>query len=401
MSFAIRSLPKKQKYSDKMLIFTLILLLGMGLVMLFSASYYRADLLFSDSFYFLRNQVLYALLGILIAAAAAVFPLEHLRKCVPPFLLLSFCLMVLTFIPGIGVEYLGARRQIQFGGYTFQPTEFAKLALILYLAHILDRKQENLDDILNNLLPATIVVMVFISFIYLQNDFSSAVLIGFITISMFFIAGVKIKYFAALTSVLIPLGIILLFSREHRVIRVISFLEPGRDPSGAGYQVLASLTALRNGKLWGMGIGKGVQKLGGLPEAQSDFVFAVLGEELGFIGILGVLALFVLLAWRGFSLALRQRNTFFGLLAYGITALLTVQAGINMAVISGMAPATGIPMPFFAAGGSHLLISMILCGLLVNVSRNTPPTVPSDSTDNSDTERNAGNAGNAGGNSNV
>lgn len=369
MAFAIHSLPKKGRQLDLMLLFAFIILLGLGLGVLFSASYYRADTLFSDPLRFVRNQAVYAALGTVLALLTIIFPLEYLRKCIPLFLLISFGLMILTFVPGIGVEYLGARRQIQFGGYTFQPTELVKLTLILYLAYILGKKERNLDDVLNNLLPPVIIVMLFITLIYLQNDFSSAVLIGFIALSMFFIAGVKLKYFAALITIAIPLGLILLLSREHRVIRVISFLDPNRDPSGAGYQVLASLSALQNGGLWGMGLGKGVQKLGSLPEAQSDFVFAVLGEELGFMGVLGVLAVFAMLAWRGYAIALRQQSPFYRLLAYGITSLITIQAGINMAVISGMVPPTGIPMPFFAAGGSHLLLTMILCGLLLNISR--------------------------------
>ena len=375
VGFSAQKVPREQRQPDMLLLLILILLLGVGLAMLFSASYYRADLLFSDPLRFVQNQLIYAGLGIALAIAALFFPLTLLRKFIPVLILISFVLMILTFVPGIGVEYLGARRQIQLGSYTFQPTELVKLTLILYLAYILSKKQDQLNDVLNNLLPPFIVVLLFISLIYLQNDFSSAVFMGFICLSMFFVAGVKIKYFVALIAVLTPLGLILLLSREHRVIRVISFLEPNRDPSGAGYQVLASLSALRNGGLWGMGIGRGVQKLGGLPEAQSDFVFAVLGEELGFMGVLGVLALFVVLAWRGYMIALEQRGSLYGLLAYGITSILTVQAGINMAVISGLAPATGIPMPFFAAGGSHLLITMIFCGLLLNLSRNRPDSV--------------------------
>jgi cell division protein FtsW len=367
-SVRAEKLPREKRSIDLVLLASMVLLLGLGLAMLFSASYYRADFLFNDPFHFIRSQGLYAAVGLLAAILATLLPMRALGKLIPLLIFLSIILMMMTFIPGIGVEYLGARRWIAVAGYTFQPAELVKLTLILYLAYILGKKQDRLDDVVNSLLPPFIIVILFVALIYLQNDFSSSMFLAFISLTMFYVAGVKMRHFVALGFVVIPLGIILLLSREHRVIRLISFLEPERDPSGAGYQVLASLTALKNGGLWGMGVGEGLRKLGGLPEAQSDFVFAVLGEELGLIGVLGVIALFVVLAWRGYRVALRQTSAFRGLLAYGITSALVVQAGINMAVVSGMVPATGIPMPFFASGGSYLLVTMTLAGFLLNLS---------------------------------
>jgi cell division protein FtsW len=367
-SLRAEKLPRETKQIDFILLAAMILLLGLGLAMLFSASYYRADFLFNDPFHFIRSQAIYAALGLVAATVAVFLPINALGKLIPILIFLSIILMVMTFIPGIGVEYLGARRWIAVAGYTFQPAELVKLTLILYLAYILGKKQDRLGDVVNSLLPPFIIVILFVALIYLQNDFSSSMFLAFVSLTMFYVAGVKMRHFFALGFVVIPLGVILLLSREHRVIRLISFLEPERDPSGAGYQVLASLSALRNGGLWGKGVGQGLRKLGGLPEAQSDFVFAVLGEELGLIGILGVVALFVVLAWRGYRIALRQKSSFRGLLAYGITSALVVQAGINMAVVSGMVPATGIPMPFFASGGSYLLVTMTLSGFLLNLS---------------------------------
>ncbi len=367
-SIRAEKLPREKQQIDLVLLASMLLLLGLGLAMLFSASYYRADFLFNDPFHFIRSQAIYAGLGFFAAVLALLFPVRALGKLIPLMIFLSIILMVMTFIPGIGVEYLGARRWISVANYTFQPAELVKLTLIVYLAYILGKKQDRLDDVVNSLLPPFIIVILFVALIYLQNDFSSSMFLAFISLTMFYVAGVKMRHFIALGLVVIPLGIILLLSREHRVIRLISFLEPERDPSGAGFQVLASLSALRNGGVWGMGIGQGVRKLGGLPEAQSDFVFAVLGEELGLFGVLGVIALFVVLAWRGYRIAARQGSAFRGLLAYGITSALVVQAAINMAVVSGLVPATGIPMPFFASGGSYLLVTMVLSGILLNLS---------------------------------
>lgn len=367
-SIRAEKLPREDRRIDLILLASVVLLLGLGLAMLFSASYYRADYLFDDPFHFIRSQSVYALAGILCALVAALLPLNAMGKLIPPMMMLSALLMVMTFIPGVGVEYLGARRWIAVAGYTFQPSELVKLSLILYLAYILGKKEERIDDVVNSLLPPFIVVILFVALIYLQNDFSSSMFLALVSLTMFYVAGVRMRHFIALGFVVIPLGIILLLSREHRVVRLISFLEPDKDPSGAGYQVLSSLTALHNGGLWGMGIGQGVRKLGGLPEAQSDFVFAVLGEEMGLLGVLAVIALFAIIAWRGYRIALKQNSSYKGLLAYGITTALVLQAVINMAVVSGMVPATGIPMPFFASGGSYLLVTLILCGLLINLS---------------------------------
>ncbi|AHC14562.1 putative lipid II flippase FtsW [Salinispira pacifica] len=366
--FQAEKIPKQSNGVDVILLASILLLLGTGLSMLFSASYYRADFLFNDPYHFIRSQSMYAALGVLAGLAVLAIPMNLLTRLIPPMIFLSIALMLLTFIPGVGVEYLGARRWIQLAGYTFQPAELVKLTLIVYLAYILGKKQDRLEDVVNSLLPPFIIVLLFVALIYLQNDFSSAMFLGFIGLTMFYIAGVRMRHFIALGFIVVPLGVILLLSREHRVIRLISFLEPEKDPSGAGYQVLASLSALRNGGFWGMGIGQGIRKLGGLPEAQSDFVFAVLGEELGFLGVSGVIVLFGLLAWRGYRIAVAQENPMYALLAYGITSALVLQAGVNMAVVSGMIPATGIPMPFFASGGSYLLITMILSGLLLKLS---------------------------------
>jgi cell division protein FtsW len=366
-SFAIERVEKNSL--DLGLVVALLLLVGVGISILFSSSFYRAGFLFSDPLYFLRRQLLWISLGGLVALLLAHISLAVVRRLIPIALLSTAGLMLLTFVPGVGSMFLGARRWIILFGYSFQPSELAKATTLVYLAFILSRKHEQLDDAVNALLPPVIVVGIFATLIYLQNDFSTAFFLVFVSLSMLFVAGVSLRYFVALGVMTAPLSVILLLTREHRVNRILAFLDPGRDPAGTGYQVLASRTALAQGGLWGAGIGQGAQKFGALPEAHSDFVFAILAEELGFVGVFSVVLLFAFFAYRGFRIAYLAKDRFVSLLAFGITASITFQALLNMAVVSGLVPATGVPLPFFASGGSSMFVSLALCGLLVNLSR--------------------------------
>jgi cell division protein FtsW len=348
-----------------------VMLLAIGLTMLFSSSYFRSEYLFNDPFRFLKRQALWVGLGLLAGAGAMRISMEFLKKNIKPLLVGALILTALTFVPGVGLEIQGARRWIYFFGNSFQPSELVKLTIIIYLAFILDKKQESLDDPVNSLLPPFIIVGLFTAVVYLQNDFSTAFFLLLLGMMMFFIARVKIRYFVSFVALAVPLFGILMFTKEHRVRRIISYLDPGLDPSGAGYQILASKRALVRGGFWGQGVGEGVEKYGSLPDAHSDFVFAVLGEELGFIGVIAVLGLFCAFAFRGYSISFRCPDRFQGYLAFGLTSSLLYQALINMAVVSGLIPATGIPLPFFSSGGSSLFITLIMCGLLLNVSRRT------------------------------
>ena len=354
---------------DMMLLAVLTLLVGVGLSMLFSSSYFRAQLLFDDPLYFLRRQLLWMLLGIGCAFVATRLSPLGIERLAPPIVFVSLTLLVLTFVPGIGARYLGARRWIFLFGLSFQPSELAKLALVLYLARVLARKHERIKEPLGVLLPPLIVVGLFAVVIYLQNDFSTAMFIVLLALSMFFVADVPFRHFIGLALLTIPLGTILLLSREHRVNRILTFLFPNVDPSGAGYQALSARAALERGGLWGVGIGRSIRKLGRLPEAHSDFVLAIVAEETGFLGVFFVMLLFVAFACCGFSIAARTRNRFVSYMAFGLTASIFFQALFNMAVVSGLVPATGIPLPFFSTGGSSMLITMIMCGMLIGISR--------------------------------
>ncbi|MCF6335275.1 MAG: putative lipid II flippase FtsW [Spirochaetales bacterium] len=357
---------------DFMMVLLIILLAGIGISALFSASYYYGNYKFGNSGYFFTRQIMFMIAGSVFAFVVSRIPLSIISRMIPVILLISFLLMFATFIPGIGREMMGGRRWIVISGRSFQPSEFVKLAVVLYLASVLGKKHDRINDFFNTILPPLLMVFVFTAMIVAQNDFSTAFFVLTISLAMFFIAGVKYVYFAFIFTAVIPVAGMLLFSREHRVRRIIAFLDPSSDPVNAGYQVLSAKQALSNGGFWGKGIGLGTQKLGGLPEAHSDFIFAVIGEETGILGVLFVIILFLALAVRGYSLALkfREKNLFAYFLTFGLTTSILYQALVNMAVVAGMVPVTGITLPFFSHGGSSILITFIMCGLLMNLSRN-------------------------------
>lgn len=359
------------KSSDFILLSLIILLAGLGIATLFSASYYYGEVKFGNPRYFLDRQLLFIMAGFVILFFVSRLPVEIFIKSIPLLLFVTFSLMVLTLIPGIGREVLGGKRWIVVGNNSFQPSELVKLSIILYLAHILSKKSDQKNDFINGVLPPFIVVAVFASLIYMQNDFSTAFFILFISLAIFFIAGIHLGYFAFIFTAVVPLTLMLLFTREHRVRRLIAFLNPDSDPARAGFQVIAAKLALGSGGFWGKGLGLGTKKLGGLPEAHSDFIFAVLGEEAGFVGIAAILILFLIFAARGYALSLRyyEKNKFAYYLVFGLTTSVLYQALINIAVVSGIVPVTGIPLPFFSSGGSSIIVTFIMCGIILNFSR--------------------------------
>ena len=361
--------PGQRIPADMTLIVILITLTGIGLGVLLSASHYYGQRVFGDPLYFVRRQALFILVGTIAALVASRVEGEILKRLAIPLLALSALLMALTLIPGISTPIQGARRWLLVAGVSFEPSELVKFALVLYLASLLSRKYQARTDAFNTLLPPAIVVCGFAALIYLQNDFSTAALLLAVTGIIFFVARVQFRYFVALALVGIPMAAIMIFTRVHRVERVIAFVNPTSDPTGSGYQVLAARQALSAGGLTGLGLGQGVRKLGEVPEIHSDFVFAVVGEETGLVGIVIVLALFVAFASRGYRIAGMAQDRFDAYLACGITTSITVQALANIAVVAGLVPATGIPLPFFSSGGSAIVMTLAMAGVLCGISR--------------------------------
>jgi cell division protein FtsW len=361
--------PARRLMPDHILIASIVVLLGVGLVTLYSASLNFAQRFMGDKFYFISRQLIYGAVGVFLFIAASIIPLKVVRALIPFGVVLAIVLCVLTFMPYIGVSKNGAARWISVGGFSYQPSEMVKLVLPLYLAHIFDKNQRQIDSFARGILPPTFITTLFFLLIYMQKTFSTAVFVTVNALIMFYIAGVKFRYFLGAAVILVPICALLVFTSSHRLLRVITFFWPDQDPLGAAYQLRSSIISIGSGGVWGRGIGRGVRKISSVPEIQSDFIFSAYTEEMGFAGVLLFYLIFLVFAVRGYKTALKQEDTFKRLLAFGFVTMIASQALINIAVVSGMLPVTGIPLPFFSAGGSSLATSLVIAGLIVNVSR--------------------------------
>jgi cell division protein FtsW len=355
---------------DHWYVITVLLLVGVGIVTLYSASYAFAERFFHDRWYFITRQTAYAALGIAAFFIVSWIPLEKVRDIIMPLVLITMVLCLLTFVPVIGVTKNGAPRWIRLGPWTYQPSELVKLVLPLYLAHIFDKKKDSLDSFVRGIFPPAVVTIIFFSLIYLQNNFSMSVFIAANALVLFFLAGVRISYFVGTAVMIVPVSLLLILTKEHRLRRVLSFIWPEWEPLGAGYQVRSSILTIRSGGFWGKGIGQGTRKIASVPEIQSDFIFASYAEEAGFIGIILFVALIAVFVMRVIDAALKTDDTFKRLLAIGLGTTILSQTVVNIAVVSGSVPATGIPLPFFSAGGSALTTMLVMAGLIANVGKN-------------------------------
>jgi cell division protein FtsW len=354
---------------DHVLIASVLVLLGVGLVTLYSASASFGQRFMGDRFYFISRQLVFCGIGILLFAAASVIPLNLVRALVPYGVVFAAVLCILTFVPHIGVSKNGAARWISIGEFSYQPSELVKLVLPLYLAHIFDKNQKQMDSFARGIRSPTLITTLFFLLIYLQNNFSTAVFVTVNALIIFFLAGVKFRYFLSAAVILAPICALLVFTSSHRLLRVITFLWPDQDPLGAAYQLRSSVLAIGAGGVWGRGLGRGVRKISSVPEIQSDFIFSAYAEEMGFAGVLLFYLILLIFAARGYRTALEQRDTFKRLLAFGLVTVIVSQSLINIAVVAGALPVTGIPLPFFSAGGSSLATTLVIAGLIVNVSR--------------------------------
>jgi cell division protein FtsW len=361
----------RERGHEHILIASVLLLTGLGMVTLYSSSFAFAERFFNDSFYFVSRQLLLGAVGIVCFFIACRISFPLVRKLTALLVAVAAILCILTFIPGIGIVRNGASRWIKIGPWTYQSSEMVKLALPLYLAHIFDKKRDSLDVLSSGVLPPVLVTGMFFTLIYLQNNFSTALFIAVNALAVFFIVGIRYRYFLFATLMLLPLSTLLVFTKEHRVRRLISFVKPEWDPLGAGYQVRSSLLTIMSGGFWGKGIGQGTRKIASVPEIHSDFIFSAFAEESGFLGVLSFFILFGVFAVLGYRAARRSDTVFNGLLAFGLVTMIVSQVLLNIAVVSGALPATGVPLPFFSAGGSSLVSTLICAGLVVNVSRQT------------------------------
>jgi cell division protein FtsW len=357
------------------LLVAVIALVALGVVMVYSASSVRAYFASDDASTYGMQQLLWAALGLTIMFAASRLDFRWLRYGAIPVYLLTMALLVAVLFPEIGTSVAGSRRWIYVPGIGgFQPAELAKLAVILYLAHWLDRRGNAAASFWNGFIPFVLLVAPGFLLIALEPDLGTAGVYFVAALAVFFMAGANLLYLGAIGTAGVAAASAMIMATPYQLTRLQSFLVPESDPLGKGYNALQGLMALALGGITGLGLGASRQKYLYLPAPSTDFIFAIIGEEWGLIGSLVVLVLFLLIAYQGYRIAIHAPDTFSGLLACGITTWLVIQALINMAVVSALAPVTGIPLPFISYGGSALTINLVAVGILLSISRETSQT---------------------------
>jgi len=367
---ATRALPSTRKPPDHWLLAIVFTLLALGLMMVFSSSSVTAAGMREtnhDPYFFIKRQGMWACVALMAMWVAMRIDLEKFRKLSLPLVLLAVGMLVAVLVPGIGVVVNGARRWIAVGGFTFQPSEFAKFALMFYLADCLARRGTKIQQGAR-LVPLLAIFGLIVLLIEMEPDLGTALVVAAGFFAVLFMSGARFSHLAGLVGMGI-MGVIMLIIKEpYRFDRMLVFLDPWKDPEKNGYHMVQSLLALGSGGTWGLGLGESRQKFFYLPEQHTDFIFAVLGEELGLVGTLAVLSLFLLFLYKGFKLAVKSRDNYLGLLAGGITFTIAFQAFLNIGVVSGAMPLTGIPLPLISYGGTSLVLTLSSVGLLVNVS---------------------------------
>jgi cell division protein FtsW len=354
--------------SDKVLFGATLLLVCASIVMVYSASAVVALERFDQPYLFLTKQALWAVLGLAVLAFAMKIDYRTYKNDRFVWALLGVVgLMLVAVLFSRPVN--GTRRWFALGGLGVQPSELAKLAVILFTALMIERRIHRINELTYSVLPIAIVAGALVGLILLQPDFGTSVALLLIVAAMVFAAGLHYKYFIGSVLCALPAIYIVLMSASYRRRRLLAFWDPWADPLGDGFQIIQSLIAVGSGGLFGRGLMAGVQKLFYLPEPHTDFIFAVIGEELGLIGATGVLICFCVIAWRGLRVALRAEDTFGAMVALGLTTMIAIQAFINMSVVLGLMPTKGIPLPLVSAGGSSLLINLLGMGVLLNISQ--------------------------------
>jgi cell division protein FtsW len=363
------SVPTKRTTPDYILLIVTLTLLAVGLIMVYSASAVWAEYKFHDSFFFAKRQMLFA--GVGIAAMFLIMNVNYWtwRTHAKTILIVCFVLLILVLIPGVGNVRNGSRSWIGVGAFSIQPSEFMKLAMIAFLAKYLSERQKLITSFTKGLIPSLGLAFAAFAMIMLQPDLGTGTVMMGTCVVMIFIAGARISHFAALGLMGVAGFVGLIISAPYRMKRITSFLDPWSDPLGSGFQIIQSLYAIGPGGLFGLGLGESRQKFFYLPEPQTDFIFAILSEELGFIGGSFVLLLFSLLLWRGIRIALGAPDLYGSFLAVGIIAMVAIQVMINIGVVTGLMPVTGITLPFLSYGGSSLTLMLMAIGVLLNISR--------------------------------
>ena len=341
-----------------------------GIIMIYSASSVWAQYKFNDAFHFAKYQFIFFIISFLCMLIVKKIDYNLYKRHSNKILLLSLILLILVLIPGIGTLRNGSRSWFKIGPFGLQPSEIAKVSLIIFLSKYLEKNQNNLSNIKKSILPVLGIIFLFFGLIMLEPDFGTGMVIVLSLMLILFISGVKLKFFASL-GILGILGIAgLIIIAPYRLKRIISFLNPWSDPLGSGYQIIQSLYAIGPASLLGLGFGKSIQKQFYLPEPQTDFIFAIICEEFGIVGAISVIVLFISLFYIILKISLKQNNLFAKYLSFGLGIQIILQGTLNLCVVTSLIPVTGVTLPFFSYGGSSLLVSMISIGIILNIYEN-------------------------------
>ncbi|SHJ56446.1 putative lipid II flippase FtsW [Tepidibacter formicigenes] len=359
---------KREKHFDPYIFYTTLTLVIIGIVMVFSSSYVQAKFKMDDAYYFLKRNIIYASMGFFAMMFVSKINYKRLEKFIPVIGGVTALLLVAVLTP-LGISFNGAKRWLGVGGLTIMPSEIAKFASIIIVAKVIENKKDKISSLVQGILPPLLISGLFFILIVLQPDLSTGGTIMMTTFVMLFVAGMDLKYVYSMIGAGFGLLGIMIAIAPYRLKRLTSFLDPFKDPLGDGYQVIQSLYALGSGGLFGLGLGRSRQKFFYIPEPQNDFIFAIIGEELGYIGCIFLLLLFLFLIYRCIRVAINCPDTFSCMLVTGITAQIGIQVMINIAVATSSMPVTGMPLPFISYGGSSLIIFMAAIGLILNISR--------------------------------
>lgn len=348
-----------------------MILIAIGIIMIYSTSAIYANDRMHDSLYFLKRHLVYLAGGLVMMLLAMGIDMQVLRRLSKPIMLISILLLIMVLIPHIGKETAGARRWFKIGLINFQPSELAKITILIYLADLLSRKEKVAKSFLYGYLPPVLVLGLVLGLVLLEPDLGTAIAISVVGMIMLFVSGIRPLYIVASILASIPALYILLFRVPYRRKRMMIFLNPWSDKRGAGFQIIQSFIALGSGGLLGVGLGQSRQKLFYLPASHTDFIFSIIGEELGFVGAASVVALFILFVWEGMKITFRAPGQFEKLLSMSLVCLIALEAAINIGVTAGVLPTKGLPLPFISYGGSSLMLHLTAVGLLLNIAKSS------------------------------
>lgn len=353
---------------DYLILIPTLILFGLGLVAIYSASSILAAHELKDSYFYLKRQAFFGLLGLCLLVITKNIPVSLYRKIVYPLLVISFALLVMLFIPGLGKTVGGACRWLRLAGFSLQPSELVKLSLAIYIAYSMSKKGLNMSSFSKGLLPHLLIVGAFMYMILLQPDLGTAVIIGCWLMILLFVGGLNLFQLISMILIACPMVLWLIWHADYRLKRWWAFLNPWEDPQGLGFQIIHSFLAFGSGGIFGVGLGNSKQKLLYLPEPHTDFILSILAEELGLLGISAIIILFGILIMRGIKVALNATDLYSSYLALGISTLLGLQVIINMGVVMGLLPTKGLALPLLSYGGSSLVVNLLGIGILLSIS---------------------------------